>query len=171
MPNDYLLAWNAKLGHWETHTLQTITRVTENQCMIYKLIRSITALFNDDACPGLAEEMGWQDTRRHGGLKYVLPLKSRASVPLSKGPGSGSHNVAASVSSDEGRSRSPCPNKLYRHDDLGIKKRHRILLKQDKPSRKKTWPTHFSVHQVAAGLQYIIRGRQQDRGTTAQLYQ
>jgi len=115
-----------------------------------------TALFNDDACPGLAEEMGWQDTRGHGGLKYVLPLENRASIPLSKGPGSGSHNVAASVSSDEGRSRSPCPNKHRRHDYLGIKKRHRILLKQDKASGKKTWPTHFSVHQVAAGLQYII---------------
>jgi len=105
--------------------------------MIYKLIHSITALFNDEACPGLAEEMGWQATRGHGGLtseKYVLPLKSRASVPLLKGPGSGSCNVAALVSSDEGRSRYACPNKHCHQDDLGIKKRHRTLLKQDKPS-------------------------------------
>ena len=62
---DYFLTWILSLNHWETHTLTTPWRVTEQQQLIYKLVRKMTVMFMDSKCPGLIEELNQQHHVAH----------------------------------------------------------------------------------------------------------
>lgn len=55
--NNYFLAWNPTLVHWETHTINTICHVTENEWLVYKLVKQIMAEFPDNQYPGLTKEL------------------------------------------------------------------------------------------------------------------
>ncbi|KAF8530914.1 hypothetical protein JB92DRAFT_309979 [Gautieria morchelliformis] len=92
-PSDHLETWNNVHNQWEMHQLGTPRRVTEDQCLLYRIAPDISSTLEDDECPGLAAEIALQPVmgkRKGTGEAYILPVtlpsSSTANLPHAIAP-------------------------------------------------------------------------------------
>ncbi|KAF8532563.1 hypothetical protein JB92DRAFT_3103638 [Gautieria morchelliformis] len=187
-PTDTLEAWNHQHGYWELHSLSTHCHVTENQRLLYKLIRNASSSLEDGKCVGLAEELAMQPV-----LGKCMRPTEQVVLPVSKGlPFNLIESSAPTVSSQHSPSISVASTSpiIYKPMSCSVSpnfllppKRQRNTLPYEhanaEPKGKgkwrvtkkfRVWPTNFYVSEVAAGFDFIRKGRQQGHTTITSLF-
>ncbi|KAF8506304.1 hypothetical protein JB92DRAFT_3122192 [Gautieria morchelliformis] len=185
---DTLEAWNHQHGYWELHSLSTHRHATENKRLLYKLIRNSSSSLEDGKCVGLAEELAMQPVlgkRTRPTEQVVLPVSKglpfnliESSAPTVSSQCSPSISVASTspiIYKPTSRSVSPdfllppkrqCNTLPDEHANTEPKGKGKCRVTK----KFRVWPTNFYVSEVAAGFDFIWKGRQQGHTTIASLF-
>ncbi|KAF8520573.1 hypothetical protein JB92DRAFT_2828174 [Gautieria morchelliformis] len=170
------------------HSLSTHHHVTENQSLLYKLIRNASSSLKDGKCVGLAEELAMQPVlgkRTQPTEKVVLPVSKGLPFNLieSSAPTvSSQHSPSISVALTSPIIYKPMSHSVSPDFLLPPKGQHNTLPDEHANTEPKgkgkcrvtkkfqAWPMNFYVSEVVAGFDLIQKGRQQGRTTIASLF-
>ncbi|KAF8528629.1 hypothetical protein JB92DRAFT_3107151 [Gautieria morchelliformis] len=187
--DDAIETWIPAHQHWEQHSLETTRTVRENDRLLYKLIRTVTATIDDSACLGLEEELSIQHSL--GKRKCRLDDLVSPTIPSSTATLSPSSSTSSALSSPLlASSRSPTPHdraclftltlfptsrssttstSLSHNSGISPPPSKRLrpspgdnLLKKNL-STTRVWPQDFHVSVIDKGFDYIECGQQQRR--------
>ncbi len=164
---EHVLNWNCTHNHWETHSLDMPLRVSENQCLLYKITRDITAIFDDIDCLELAEEFALthapgQCMVRDDYIHMTNPSEQDSPCPVP----SKHLNAPPSLSPPRQPSKRPASHILLSPSPHHPKWKHKKgQCKSQLSCATRRWPTDFYIVEVASGLKFI-EANQHQQGVT-----